>query len=188
MKAVLVFVLFCFLWSSQATSEISNGFPSLANFSQLVKDARSLCSEPLWGLWGHCGLRIVRAAVMLGICHPRPGMRFSSRLLLSGNRLTETMEPMLLYDQWPPEALEAPLCDTSRTNWGKLPKCHRATCYLHFAASWAQDKNEFMEVFAVTWVRRKRDPWGCLHQKEIGETKTVHHGNVSIIFSTHTLC
>lgn len=48
-------------------------------------------------------------------------------------------------------------------------------------------KNEFVDIFAVKWITRKYDPRGCLDQKEIGETKAVHHVKVAIIFSVHAL-
>lgn len=75
------------LWSSLLGSEIANGLISLANSNQLVKDIRNLCSDALWGLFGHYGLRLFRVDGMLGICHPRPDMRFSSPLLLFYNWL-----------------------------------------------------------------------------------------------------
>lgn len=88
-----------------------------------------VCSEASWGPFGHCGLRIVRVVNMLGMCHPRPGMRFSSHLLLFPSQLTgDYGVDVALRSVGPPKPWRH-LCATGAGPIEeKLSKHHRAAC------------------------------------------------------------
>lgn len=92
---------------------------------------------------------------MLEICTPRPGMRFSSHLLLSFDWLTgdcgADVAPQSIEF---PKPWRHPVCNTSRTNWGKITQTSQS--YLQFTLCslfWSRTKVFLLQVFATKYVR-----------------------------------
>ena len=127
-----------------------------------------VCSEALCRLFGHYGLRIVRVANMLGMHHPRPGMRFSSHLLLFSSRLAgDYGVDVALRSIDLPKPWRHPLCNTSRTNWGKIIQTSQSCLLFTLKLLMIQDKNVAIKVLAMKWAKCDQNP------KEIGETGTA---------------
>lgn len=90
---------------------------------------------------------------MLGICHPRPGRRFSSHLLLSYNRLTGDYGADVAVQSIGLPKLWRHLCTTPagpiEENYPNITQL-LAVHTLQLLMIW--DKDVFIEVFAMKWV------------------------------------
>lgn len=109
---------------------------------------------------------------MLGMCHPRPGMRFSSHLLLFSSHLTgDYGVDVALRSVGLPKPWRYPLCNRSRTNWGKIIQTSQSCLLFTLQFLMIQDKNVSIEVLAVEWA--KCDQRWCQNPEGIGETRTA---------------